>query len=122
VAEVTPEPPASGSGGGQDIGGLVIGAIAGLMIGIIVSIYAILTASAGGVSCGNGLVGGIIELLIAGSVLALAWHLAFRVKAKSFGISFLRAASLAVGVMLILPWPCSLGWTAVSNIALCWIH
>ena len=122
MAEVTPEPPASGSGRGQDIGGLVIGAIAGLMIGIMISTYTILTASAGGTSCSGGPAGGIIELLIIGGVLALAWYLIFRVKAKSFGISFLRAASFAVGVMLIIPWPCSLGWAAFSNVAACWPH
>ncbi|HEY0395404.1 MAG TPA: hypothetical protein VGD01_12980 [Candidatus Elarobacter sp.] len=115
MAEVTPPGPAGSPK--EDTPGTILGVLAGVFGsfgGILIFVFFSLGHPSSG--CQRNVLAGVTELAVVGGLAVLAWHLGFRVRGGSFGLSFLRGLTMSATIMALIPWPCSLGWWVVRNL------
>ena len=113
MAEVTP-PPRQRPSTAMSVGvalGVVLGSLVGVLIGVV-----IVVGSIGQSGCRRNIPAGLVELAIVAAVLFLPWYMFFRVKADSFWVGLLRGFSFALGIFMVIPWPCSVGFEGVANL------
>ena len=101
------------------LAGTILGVIVGLVVGIGFGLVALAAESQNGSGCGNAVVIGAVLLIAAAGLGLVAWHLVFRVKSESFVVALLRAASVTLALYLLIPWPCSFTWAAVTLFSGC---
>jgi hypothetical protein len=117
VAHVNAPQPAGPSG--KSVAGLVLGAFLGVTGSIAGALFLFAVganASEAGRPCQRNLAAGFAEAVAVLGLGVLAWYLFFRVKGDSFRLGFARGLVVAVTLMMLIPWPCSLGFWAAENL------
>jgi hypothetical protein len=110
-----PPPRASDKSGAGVAAGVFLGVV-GSVLGSALVILSHIGASESGGTCQRNIVLGFAEAVVVLGLGALAWYLFFRVKRASFWLGFARGIVVSVTVMMLIPWPCSLGFWAVENL------
>jgi hypothetical protein len=117
MADVKSPPPAGPSG--RSAAGVVVGAFLGVIgsvLGSAVVFLMLADAFQSDGACRRNLALGFAEAAVVLGLGALAWYLFFRVKGASFWLGFARGFMVSVTVMMLLPWPCSLGFWAAEHL------
>lgn len=115
---MTPRPERPSSANTGDTVGLFVGAFLGLIASVVISV--VLALSGYMSSPGSGCAGvgvGLIALALVAGFLALAWYLVFRLTARSFVAGFARGFVAVLALLMLIPWPCSLGWMGVAALS-----
>ncbi len=117
MADVKGPPPAGPSG--ASVAGVAVGAFLGVIGSVLGSAVVILSkvgASESSGPCQRNIALGLAEAAVVLGLGALAWYLFFRAKGASFWLGLARGLVVGVTVMMLIPWPCSLGFWAVANL------
>jgi hypothetical protein len=111
-------PPAAGPSG-KSVAGIVVGAFVGTIgsvLGALVMFAALSGTYPSGGTCQRNIGAGIGEAAAIIGLGVLAWYLLFRVKGDSFWLGFARGLVVSVTLMMLIPWPCSLGFWAAQSL------